>query len=307
MATVHQQEQAEALALERLEQTVAHLILYIGGAIFALFGMLEIKNAPINRVTEAFDVYSIVTISLFIFVAGWITGATTDTKIQKTVLYKDVRRGKFNYKEIAGILGFFAVFTALFYYRENIVLFQAILLIFICVNVLTYQQILMRVDEDAAAAMKHYLREEDRDYFSYMKLYCAMGYLHGSWQAKRFKVLIALASVQLLVAIAVYTDMYRPYVPDARLGALTLHVYIEYLPSVLFLIYVLISESWMKIYRYKIKADFVTIERLRVHFSLQKKKNMALPALERPGLFGERLDDNPNYVSASLLKFFKIG
>lgn len=306
MATNTQQDVAGALALNRLEQNVKNLIVYVGGGMFTFFGFLEIKNAPINRVTEAFDVYSLVTIGLFLFVAGWITGATADTTIQTTVMRR-TDSAKFKRTEIAGILGFLAVFLALFYYRQEIVVFQAILLGFICTNVVTYRIILDRVDKDAEKAKAHYLRDADRDYFSYMKLYCAMGYLHGSWQAKRFTILIGLAVIQLAIAWIIYKDLYQAYVPNTQLGTLSIHVYVEYLPSVLFLLYVLISESWMKIYRIKIKSDFITIERMRDHFSLQKKKNCELPELELPGLWGERRDDNPNFVSGSLLKLLKIG
>lgn len=301
-------DHAAIVAVERLERTVKNLILLFGGAIFAFFGFLEVKNAPINRVTEAFDVFSIVKIGLFLFVVGWMAGAGDDTEIQRTIILADRRKARFDFSESLGIAAFFLVFGALFYFRESLVLFQVTLLVFICLNVWTYGKILQRVDDESRFSENHYLDQKDRDYFSYMKLYCALGYLHGSWQAKRFKTLIALALLQVVVALITYTDVYRPYVPNMPLGAVTLHVYVEYLPSVLFLLYVVVSEVWMKIYRYKIKADFVTIERMRDHFSLQKKKNVDLPPLDRsPVLSGEKIDDNPNYVSPSLLEMLKWG
>jgi hypothetical protein len=307
MADTKRIDHADIVAVERLERTVKNLILLFGGAIFAFFGFLELKNAPINRVTEAFDVFSIVKIGLFLFVVGWISGAGDDTDIQREIVLVDRRKAKFDASESLGIAAFFLVFALLFYFRESLVLFQVTLLVFICLNVWTYSKILERVDAETRFSEALYLDEKDRDYFSFMKLYCALGYLHGSWQTKRFKTLIALAALQVVVAILVYTDAYRPYVPDTRIGALTLHVYIEYLPSVLFLVYVIISEAWMKIYRYKIRSDFATIERMRDHFSLQKKKNVELPPLDRSSIWGTKNDDNPNYVSGSLLDMLKWG
>ena len=180
------------------------------------------------------------------------------------------------------------------------------LLAFIILNVGTYRIILNRVDDMARDSESEYLDPKDKNYFSYMKLYCLMGYLRGSWQAKRFKVLIVLAFLQVLVAITTYTDVYAGLFSDRPVAGSSLYVYVEYLPSILFLVYVFISEAWMKIYRYKIRSDYVTIDLMREHFGIQKKQNAKLPPLDLSGLFAEKLDDNPNYVSGSLLDMLKF-
>ena len=307
MASVSQSEHAEIQAAERLEKIAKNLILLVGGVLAATFGIMEMKNAPFNRITEAFDPFALVTVGLFIFIAGWMTGAGDDTEIQRKIIVQECRKAKFDPSESLGIIGFFLVFFLLLYFRKELVVFQVILLAFIILNVWTYSKILQRVDEDSRISEARWLDPKDRDYFRYMQLYCALGYLHGSWQAKRFKTLIALAALQVIVALVTYTDVYRPYVPNVPLWSLNLHVWIEYLPAILFLIYVLISEIWMKVYRYKIKSDFVTIDRMRDHFSLQKKKNVDLPPLDRSPVFAEKHDDNPNYVSPSLIDMIKWG
>jgi hypothetical protein len=153
---------------------------------------------------------------------------------------------------------------------------------------------------------KEFIGGRSKDWFRYLKLYCLMGYAKGSWQAKRFKTLIFLAALQLVIAVLVYTDAYRG-IPNRQLGLLTLYTYIEYTPAILFFIYVLISESWMKIYRYKIKSDYVTIDKIRQHFDIERRRGVTAPPLDMAGLFADKLDDNPNYVSASLLETLKFG
>lgn len=306
MVKMTDEERAQALAAKRLEKTAKRLITVFGATMLAFFTFLEVRNAPINKITEVFDVYSIEKIGLFIFFVGWLTGATDDTEIQTEAVAKDRQKGRFRPLEYGGILAFFLLFGLLFYFRESLVIFQGVLLAFIILNVGTYRIILNRVDDMARDSETKYLDPKDKDYFCYMKLYCLQGYLRGSWQAKRFKVLIVLAFLQLLVAIMTYTDAYTGLFPNRPLGDASLYVYIEYLPSILFLIYVLISEAWMKIYRYKIRSDYVTIDLMREHFGLQKKQNVKLPSIDYSGIFAEKLDDNPNYVSASLLDLMKF-
>lgn len=306
MTRMTDEDRAQALAAKRLEKTVKRLITMVGATMLAFFTFLELKNVPIDKITEVFDVYSIEKIGLFIFFVGWLAGATDDTEIQKEALVKDKDKARFKPLEYGGIVAFFLLFALLFYFRESLVLFQGVLLAFIILNVGTYRIVLNRVDQMARESEAVFLDPRDKDYFSYMKLYCLLGYLRGSWQAKRFKVLIVLAFLQLLVAIMTYTDAYARLLPDRPLGGASLYVYIEYLPSILFLVYVLISEAWMKIYRYKIRSDYVTIDLMREHFGIQKKQNAKLPPLDLSGIFAEKLDDNPNYVSASLLELLKF-
>lgn len=297
--------QSDSSATNRLARTVKGLIAAFGTAILLFFTFLEIRNAPLDKITETFDSYSIVKLGLFLFYLGWLTGATDDTDIQKEALWRSPAKVKFDALEHAGILAFFLVFALLFYFRESIVLFQATLLVFIVLNVGTYRIILRRVDRLALQSRDKFLRGASKNYFSYLKLYCLMGYAKGSWQAKRFKTLIALAALQLVLAVMVYSDAYRQVVADRPLGVLSLYVYIEYTPAILFLVYVLISESWMKVYRYKIKSDYVTIDKIAEHFAIEKKRGIPLPPLDMGGLFADKPDDNPNYVSPSLLTMFK--
>ena len=306
MAGEQRIDRSEIDAVERLEKTVKRLILLIGGALTAVFGVMEMKDLPFDRVSQSFDQFSLIKVALFLFVAGWIMGAGDDTEIQRQIMLRDRRKAKFNVLETLGIVVFFAAFALLLSLTERPVWFQLALLVFLAVNILAYDRLILpRVEEESRTSEAKWLDEKDRDYLSYMKLYCALGYLRGSWQKKRFITLIALALIQVAVAIVTHTDAYRPYVPNTVIWKLGLHTWIEYLPSILFLTYVLVSEIWMKIYRIKIRADFVTIERMRDHFSLQRKRNLDLPPLERSSLFGDKHDDNRNYVGSiiGLLKW----
>jgi hypothetical protein len=298
---------AETLAAARLARMVKNLITAFGAAILLFFTFLEIWKAPFDKITETFQPYSFVKLGLFLFYLGWLAGATDDTDIQHEALRRDTSLARLDPLEYSGIGAFFALFALLFYFRESIVIFQAVLLAFIVLNVGTYRIILRRIDRNVRNRRDELLGGAEKDYFGYLKLYCLMGYAKGSWQAKRFKTLIVLAALQLAVAAIVYTEAYRQVVGDRPVGKLTLYTCIEYAPAFLFLCYVLVSESWMKIYRYKIKSDYVTIDKIHQHFGLQKRRGVELPPLDMSGLFDEKLDENANYVSPSLLTTLRLG
>lgn len=271
-------------AVEYLDKTLGTWIKWVAGILVLFFGYLEIQNAPLDKITQAFDDSSFTKLGLYIFFAGWALGATDDTRIQTTVYALDPNGGKLGSREFVGIGLFLIMFASLFLVHEHLIWFQVALLVFLLTNMWTYSVIIMsRAEPMIRKSAEHYLVK--RDYCRYMKLYCAIEYLTGGWQRRRFLTLLALALVQLLVAIFLSFGQIPQAVAGVPVGGTTVGAMAGYVPSALFVIYVILSEAWMKIYRFKVFADFETLDEVEEHFKLTKERAIDLPPINYANLF----------------------
>lgn len=265
---------------------------------------LELRNAPLDGFTRSFDNSSLMKIGLVIFFFGWLWGATNDTEIQRAGYCSDPDEGKIGAKEIAGILVFLAVFVALFFLHDAMVWFQAALLIFIIVNTWTWRVIFRRTMPIIKASYKDLASETvSRDNCSLAKLVIVTQYMNGPWQRLRFVTLIFLAALQLLIAALVSRQMIAPYVAGFSINGVPAAVLVGYLPGTLFILYVLISEIWMKIYRIKVFSDLKTIDFLEQHFAVSKRRDAALPKAHLARLTDFSRTLNENYVGYGPLKW----
>lgn len=269
-------------------------IRWVAAILLVSFSFLELENAPIDKITAAFDENSFTKLGLFLLFAAWATGATDDTRIQSTAYIRDPKAGKIGIQEVLGILLFLPVFTGLFLLHEYLFWFQLALLVFVCVNMWTYSVAVMdRASSIIEASKEHSLKT--KDYKAYLKLYCAVEYLTGNWQRKRFIALFLLALVQVI--IAAWLEFFGLPEAVAQIGfkGVSGLILASYLPSVLFVVYVLTSEIWIRIYRYKIFSDFETIDVVAEHFRMTKQRNVTLPEIDTTNLFRRQVSPNRNY------------
>ena len=294
MNSIEESDVEQEKAVSHLDTMLAKYIRWVAAILLASFSFLALEDAPIATITSAFDQDSFTKFGLFLLFAAWATGATDDTRIQTTAYTRDPKAGKLGAQEIVGILLFLPIFTGLFLLHEYLFWFQLALLIFICVNMWTYSVAVMdRAASIIEASKEHSLKT--KDYKAYMKLYCAVEYLTGNWQRKRFVALFLIALLQVVVAgLIEFTDVLaraRPYTFKEVPG----DVLLSFLPSVLFVVYVLVSEVWIRIYRYKIFSDFETVDAMAEHFRMTKQRNIKLPEIDTTNLFRRKVSPNRNY------------
>lgn len=281
-------------AVSHLDTTLAKYIRWVAAILLASFSFLALEEAPIKSITEAFDANSFTKFGLFLLFAAWATGATDDTRIQTTAYTRDPKAGKIGIQELVGILLFIPIFTGLFLLHEQLFWFQLALLVFICVNMWTYSVVVMdRASTIIEASKVHSLK--NKDYKAYMKLYCAVEYLTGNWQRKRFMALFFLALIQLLIAGALKYLGVPEAISQRSFKGVDGVTLASYLPSVLFVVYVLTSEIWIRVYRYKIFSDFETIDAVAEHFKMAKQRNVDLPSIDTTNLFRRSISPNRNY------------
>ena len=289
--------EAEERGVERLATNVVRWIKAVAILLGSTVTFLEIRNAPLDRLTQSFDNAALMKIGLVIFFFGWLWGATNDTEIQREGYCRDPRKGKIGLEEAAGILVFVAVFSMLFVLHDDLIWFQAFLLLFILVNTWTWRVIFRRTIPMIKASYRKFVADgADPDNCSLAKLLVVVQYMNGPWQRRRFLALVFLALIQLVVAILVASGSLAALVAGFSINGVPAEILVGYLPGTLFILYVLISEVWMKLYRVKIFSDLATIDYLEEHFSISKRRDAALPKPHLAKLTNFAPTANGNYA-----------
>ena len=295
---------AEERGKDRLAATVVFWIRAVAFLLGTTVAYLEISQAPLDRLTRTFDNAALMKLGLVIFFFGWLWGATADTRIQSEGYCRDPRKGKIGIEEAAGIFVFVAVFAGLFWLHDKLVWFQLALLIFILVNTWTWRIIFRRTVPMIEGSYRQLGSDaEARDNCSLAKLLLVVQYMNGPWQRRRFLALISLAVLQLVAALLVQSGAAAPLVAGKTVRGVPAPVLLGYLPGILFIAYVLISEVWMKIYRIKIFADLATVDYLESSFSISKRRGH-LPRPHLATLTDFSSTANPTYSGHGPLDWF---
>jgi hypothetical protein len=287
-------ELAKVRGLKKLSWMLLTAIQLIAGGLGIYYAFLTLLDAPFDRMAKVFDASSLIRFGLFLFFFGWLWGATDDTKIMRSVFERDPQNGNIGPAEIGGFAAFVIMFVALFQLNDRLVLFQGLLLGFICVNVVTCAVIARRTraiyNENAALYL-------DRgDHSSMLKLAIVSEYMNGNWQRRRFAVLVGLAAFQLLVAVMVKNGQVGAAMHGMVIKGIPGDVVATFIPGILFIIYVLVSELWMKIYRIKVKSDMVTIDYVESSYSIAKRRGSTPPELNLRDMWDRTEATNDNYI-----------
>lgn len=298
-------EASEERAVDRLATYVLRWIKVIALLVGLTITFLELKKAPLEGFTRTFDNASLIKIGLVIFFFSWLWGATIDTEVQKRGYRRDPRKGDVGWKELLGIVIFLGVFWGLFALHDKPVVFQTALLFFILVNAWTWRIVIERTVPIIEASYQELLADADgRDNAGLAQLLIVTQYMNGSWQRARFAVLIVLALVQLVVAILVARGTFASYAAGLVLNGVPVETLVGYLPGILFILYVLISEVWIKIYRIRVFSDLNTINFLDEHFAVSKRRDVPLPTPHLAGAFDFTPPVHESYAARGPIGWF---
>jgi hypothetical protein len=299
------EEHFEKKGVEDLAEFADHWIKLVAVLLAAGVGYLEFRNAQLEGFAKFVDNTSLIKAGLFIFFLGWGWGALDDTRIQARAYSMDPERGRIRIKEWVGIALFLALFITLFVIPHLPGWFQLTLLGLIAVNMWTWRVIFERTRPLIEATYKECSRTGgSRNMVALAKLLLVVEYMNGPWQRRRFITLIAFAALQAPVAFLVASGRLAPIGAGSSLYGVSGDVLIGYLPGLLFIFYVLISEVWMKVYRIRIFADLRTAEWLEAHFTLSKQRDNPLPEPHLAGAFDFAPASNRNYGSQAPTRLF---
>lgn len=280
-------------SVERLNRLIIRLIQAVATVLVVAFAYLELQNAPLDRLTRAFDADSPTKLGLFLFFTGWFYGATHDTELQAAVYKYDPGEGELGIKEFLGIAVFLLFFAALFLLHEKLVIFQVLLTVFIICNIGTWRLILHRTGPIIERSAEHYRARRDNG--GWAKLAVVVDYMDGRWQRRRFRLLLLLCLVQIGVAALVATGVVRWLLAGVTIGGVPGEALSAYLPGSLFVVFVIISALWMRIYRIKAFSDLKTIDHLDHYFAINRHRGVELPRIAVKPLTDMSITLNANY------------
>jgi hypothetical protein len=295
----------ERRGVQELADFAKHWIRLVAIGLAATVVYLEAKNAPLDGIARIIDNTSLIKFGLFIFFIGWGWGATDDTRIQKRGYASDPELGRIGVKEWAGIILFIALFATLFFIPDRPVWFQLTLLGLIVVNSWTWRVIFDRTRSVIGATYEQCAAPGGaRNTAALAKLLLVCEYMNGPWQRRRFLTLIMLAALQVPVAYLVASGAMAGYAAGVEINGVPGAVLVGYLPGTLFLLYVLISEIWMKVFRIRIFSDLETIDWIEAHFTLGKQRDCPLPQPHLAGALDFQPSSNANYEGKGPLHYF---
>lgn len=97
---------------------------------------------------------------------------------------------------------------------------------------------------------------------------------------------------------------FAPYLHGVSIGGVSLPVLVSYIPGVLFILWVLTSEIWIKIFRVRIFSDLTTVDWMYRHFTLAKQRHSLLPEPHMARAFDFSATSNQNYSAKGPLRWF---
>ncbi len=236
--------------VDRIADLLSLVILVVGGLVFIIFAAISIHDVRFDNIPAFFGVTTFTKFGLGLFFAHWSWGVRTDLHLQARYYQTDPNRGQLTVRSWVGIAGFVAFFVALFWFHTEPVIFQLILLGFICVNFYSWAAIIGHSNKMAQSSRK--ILRRDEDWFALEQLELVCDYMNGRWQVIRFVVLILLAVVQVSVAIALAG--WWGALEGVRQGMTRLFgpLLLPHIPGLLFFLYVLISSAWMGTMRIRV-------------------------------------------------------
>jgi hypothetical protein len=259
--------------LDRLTRILSWMIGVVGAFVGIIFAVISVRDIRFDNIPVFFGTNTFTTFGLGLFFVHWAWGVRTDLKIQATHYQRDPNKGQMVLRSIIGIVIFNIFFISLFYFYKEIVVFQLILLAFICANYYSWWAIISQSNLMAASSRED-LRQST-DWFALEQLELVYEYMNGRWQQARFMVLIALCILQLLVALAIAG--WWPQFEGARraLAALFGNGLLPHLPGIFFFVYVLISCAWMSAMRIRVLFGLDVIAGLLEGYTMRRRSASA--------------------------------
>jgi hypothetical protein len=162
--------------------TIARRIIEVGGAILvAIFAWLQLKNIPFVEPIRNAEPRYILQFELAFYYLCWYCGTKFDVTTQESIY---VTRGPYPWRAVAGALVLLCVAAVLLWASDDEKKFSAVLILFLVINVGTWQVLVYEVSKIIKDAEAFYLKE--RDYFALAQLKIVQRYIAGSWQWYRF-------------------------------------------------------------------------------------------------------------------------
>lgn len=249
----------------------------VNAAVVAIVGGAVLWGYPVAALAQNLTSELLIKPAVFVYYACWYFGTAFDLKVQQEVYVRDPLKGRVS-TDILIFGAIFLVFAVLLVLATNDEKeFGVLLAPFIIMNIVGWHLLVLRVKAPIRASRK---RHRDRqEFFRLEKLNLVSEYVVGSWQARRFKALLAI--IVAVNAIA-WIDPLRQLV---AFGASTIVTYsltdlpvdvaARLLPGICVIIFVTISEAWIWTKRVGLKASLQNMDDLRNRYHIKESRSRA--------------------------------
>lgn len=253
--------------IDQLADKARLAIKAIGGALALGFGWLQLKDLPLIPLLESTQAGFVLKIALTLYYFSWVFGANFDVGLQQAAFLRDRHRGNLGLRAIAAIAGFGVVAAILLWVSNDEQRFSMALIAFVVVNVVGWHVLAARVSSICHAS----LILAEGDYFEIERIRLVQEFISGNWQRHRFLVMFLIAAVGAAVCFvpevrATIRTVVVSLAPDLReKGA----VVDQLLPASVFLMFLVIAESWIWTMRAKTRLFLALIDDLRLTYEMR--------------------------------------
>jgi hypothetical protein len=244
------------------------LIKYIGAALFAIFTYLQLKDFQVGSAIETISPDLLRRLVMILYYWCWIFGATFDTDIQEMAYFTEKGRNRLTLKSVALIVLFGIVFAVLLWAERDDRLFAAALTTFFLCNVAGFAYVLWFIAPIVGNSSQKY--REGRNYFSLAQLELVAGFMNGWWQRARFATGIVLVAIMNAIC---FSDAVRTAIAGliARLVSVDAAQLADRLPTLMFVIFVVLLEGWIWIQRGRVIVALGLLEQLSAGYRLEPR------------------------------------
>jgi hypothetical protein len=255
--------------VEKLANLSRTLIQGLAAALAAGFAFVVIDKTQIITILNESDPGIAYKVGLFLYYTSWVFGAKFDVDIEERVYVRDSARGILDWKTF-GVLTIFTIVMLFFFWlhtRER--LFGCGLLLFVLVNILGWKAVCRRIRATIEESQATYT--ELKDYYGLEKLRVVSEYMRGTWQGRRFIVMIVLAILLISISNAIAYPQFANIVRGIDLQGIKGELMIRRAPALFFLIYVLAAEGWMWLQRMRVHHHVNVLDEMAADFRLEPR------------------------------------
>jgi hypothetical protein len=256
-------------AVQGIGRTVRRAIWLIGGVLALIFSWIQLRDIPVASLIEKTEPDLLLRFTLALYYSCWVFGTTFDTNLQSSVYVRDPNRGLIPKFAYVLLIGFGVVAALLMWASKSEAYFAIVLTFFVACNIGGFCYVLSYVRPIMAASKEQY--ELKRDYFGLEQLDLVIVYMSGRWQWLRF---IAMVVMAIAMNVIVFSDSARALVarllatiaPPASAESID-----RLIPSLSFLIFVLVAEGWIWAQRLRVRTTIDLVEILAAKYIVRPK------------------------------------
>lgn len=228
--------------VSRMARNVRRFIRLAGTIIGSFFVYNALKSIPVAKIFDPGCSQAIFTTALAVFFFSWLIGAQRDTTIQEEGLFFENRDSlKWTDYLVMALIALFFIFLCIL---GNTQYLLAILFSFWMFNIIGYFYMVHFITNKKIEETQHVL-EQNPDQKTELLLDVVKEYICGEWQQHRFFVGFVMALLFVVLSFDPVLSFVMGHTPFASEQSMR---------SSLFLIFVIIFEAWVWIYRLKTTA-----------------------------------------------------